>query len=110
MIDVMVGTLKEEEKDDVLNKEYCNGQLDVTDDKEKAMECSLEDAETAIESAEPAIATLKGETAAMETSIKDFDKAGTEATDQQKAEHEEFLDLMASNTCCRTTPQFLQKN
>ena len=47
MIDVMVGTLKGEQKDDDLNKEYCNGQLDVTDDKEKAVECSLEDAETA---------------------------------------------------------------
>ena len=73
----MVRTLKEEQKDDDLKKEYCNGQLDVTDDKEKAMECSLEDAETAIESAEPAIATLKEKFPAMETSINDSYKAIT---------------------------------
>ena len=41
MIDVMVGTLKGEPKDDDLNKEYCNGQLDVTDDKKKTVERSL---------------------------------------------------------------------
>ena len=41
MIDAMVGTVKEEQKDDDLKKEYCNGQLDVTDDKKEAVECSL---------------------------------------------------------------------
>ena len=102
MIDAMVATLKEEQ---MTTRRNTAAQLHLIDDK-KAVERSLSDAETAIESAEQGIATLKEEIAALVTSMKDLDKAVTEATDQRKAEHEEFLELVASNTAAKELLNF----
>ena len=62
MIDAMVATLKEEQ---MTTRRSTAAQLDLTDDKKKAVERSLSDAETALESAEQGIATLKEEIAAL---------------------------------------------
>merc|ERR1719401_2445918 len=50
MIDKMVDTLKVEQGDDDHKKEYCEGQLDSTDDKHKALERKVSDHETAMAS------------------------------------------------------------
>jgi len=106
MIDDMVATLKKEQLDDDHKKEYCIGQLDLSDDKKKATERALSDAETAIDSAEQGIATLTEEIAALEAGIKALDKSVMEATEQRKQEHKEFNDLMASNTAAKELLMF----
>ena len=62
---------------------------------------SLTGAETAIESAEQGLATLKEEISALEAAIKALDESVMEATEQRKSEHKEFNDLMASNTAAK---------
>ena len=52
------------------------------------------------------LAALKEEIAVPETSIKDLDMFVTEATEQRKAEHKEFLELMASNTAAKELLNF----
>merc|ERR1719410_1058009 len=58
MIDDMVANLKQEQVDDDSKKEYCEKQLDTSDDKKKELEIALSDSETAIEELEGGIATL----------------------------------------------------
>merc|ERR1719245_2196360 len=98
MIDAMIETLKKEQTDDDDKKEYCVAQFDSADGKKKALERSVSDLGTAIESIEVSIGELKGEIAALRAGIKALDKAVAEATEQRKEENEEFKALMASDT------------
>merc|ERR1719316_1544547 len=101
MIDEMVATLKTEQADDDNKKEYCAKEFDLSDDKKKTLERSISDLETAIEDAKEGIATVTDEIAALEKSIKALDKAVAEATEQRKEEHEDFTELMASDSAAK---------
>jgi len=98
MIDEMVERLGVEQTDDDNKKEYCNVQLDSTDDKKKGLEQSISDSEKAAADAEDTIATLKSEIKALNEGITALDKSVLEATEQRKKENEEYTELMASNT------------
>jgi len=101
MIDKMVSTLNVEQADDDNKKEYCNKQFDFTDDKKKGLEHSISDLDTAIADGEEAIATLKDEIKALEKGIADLDKSVAEATEQRKEEHEDYTELMASDSAAK---------
>merc|ERR1712032_516496 len=62
--------------------------------------------ETAIESANDAIAKLAEEIAALKAGIKALDKMVTEATEQRKEENEDFKELMASDTAAKELLKF----
>jgi hypothetical protein len=98
MIDEMVARLKVEQTDDDNKKEYCAIQLDSMEDKKKALDQTIADAEKAAADAEDAIATLTGEIKALNAGIKALDKAVKESTEQRKEENAEYTELMASNT------------
>merc|ERR1719310_519601 len=59
------------------------------------------DLETSIEEVKEGIATLKEEIEALEKSIKKLDKSVAEATEQRKEEHEDFTELMASDSAAK---------
>merc|ERR1719343_1518694 len=52
MIDEMVATLKKEQQDDDSKKEYCNAELDASDDKKKSLEKTISDTEASIATTE----------------------------------------------------------
>lgn len=106
MIDNMVDVLKKEQRDDDDKREYCNAQLDQTDDKKKATTRALEGIENGIATATEAMATLKDEIKALEAGIKALDKSVVEATEQRKAENVEFKELMASDTSAKELLNF----
>merc|ERR1719456_188659 len=101
MIDEMVANLKKEQIADETKKEYCDTELDKTEDKKKMLENSLSDSEKAIEDMESSIATLTDEIAALKAGIKALDKSVSEATALRKEEHADFEDLIASDTSAR---------
>jgi len=101
MIDDMVTNLKQEQVDDDSKKEYCEKQLDTTEDKKKELEISLSDSETAIEELEGGIATLTEEIAALEKGLKALDKAVATATVQRKEENQEYKELKQSDTAAK---------
>jgi len=98
MIDDMVALLKKEQTDDDSKKEYCGTELDTSDDKKKALERSVSDAESAIAEAEEGIATLTSEIKALEEGIKALDKSVAEATADRKDENEAYTELMAQDS------------
>jgi len=102
MIDNMVANLKQEQiDDDKKKKEYCDAQMDESDDKKKSLTKSISDSELAIEDLEASIATLKDEIKALQAGIKALDKSVAEATEQRRAEHEDYKELMASDAAAK---------
>jgi len=101
MIDEMVATLKTEQLDDDHKKEYCAKQFDMADDKKKGLERAVADLETAIEDAKEGVSTTKSEIGSLEDTIKALDKSVAEATEQRKEEHEDFTELMASDSAAK---------
>jgi len=101
MIDSMIETLDKEQVSDNSKKEYCEGQIDHTDDKKKALERSVSDQSVAIANVEEGIAALKDEIAALEAGISSLDKSVAEATEQRQEEHKDFSDLMASDSAAK---------
>jgi septal ring factor EnvC (AmiA/AmiB activator) len=106
MIDEMVVTLKKEQQDDEDKKEYCSKQLDQTEDKKKELEQEIADQETAIATAEETISTLAEEIKALKAGIKSLDKEVAAATEQRKEEHEDFTELMASDSAAKELLNF----
>jgi len=101
MIDEMVANLKKEQADDEAKKEYCEKELDTTEDEKKVLELKLSDSETAIEELEGSIATLTEEIAALQAGIEALDKAVAEATAIRKEENADFKELMQSDTAAK---------
>merc|ERR1719235_1288769 len=106
MIDDMVVELKKEQVDDDNKKEYCNKQFDLSDDKKKGLEQKISDLETSITNAEDGIASTTTEIKNLQDSIKKLDKSVAEASEQRKEEHEEFTELMASNSAAKEILKF----
>merc|ERR1719507_481390 len=101
MIDNMAKTLKTEQQEDDNKKEYCGNQLDSTDDAKKNLERKLSDSEANAAAAKDGIATLGEEIAALEAGVKALDKSVVEATEDRKAEHKEYNELMAQNSAAK---------
>merc|ERR1719150_1798531 len=101
MIDTMVAELKTEQQDDNDKLEYCKVQLDLADDKKKALQRSVADLEKAIAKAKEMIATLTDDIAALTAGIIALDKSVAEATENRKGENEEFKALMAADTAAK---------
>merc|ERR1740129_370038 len=101
MIDIMVAELKTEQQDDDHKLEYCKVELDLADDKKKALERSIADLEKEIAKAKELIATLTDDIAALTAGIVALDKSVVEATETRKEENEEFKALMAADTAAK---------
>mmetsp|Transcript_14620 Transcript_14620/g.22940 ORF Transcript_14620/g.22940 Transcript_14620/m.22940 type:complete len:699 (-) Transcript_14620:58-2154(-) len=106
MIDDMVVHLKKEQVDDDGKREYCGKQLDTADDKKKGLQQTITDEQTAISEATERLATLKDEIKALEVAIKKLDKSVAESSEQRKEEHEEFTELMASDSAAKELLKF----
>jgi len=101
MIDDMVALLKKEQVDDDDKKEYCENQIDATEDKVKELELSVSDLAKAISDAKESIATLTEEIAGLGDGIKALDKAVAEATEQRKEEHAEATETLTSDNAAK---------
>merc|ERR1719223_1607405 len=98
MINNMVSILKAEQKDDDEKKEYCNSEIDSTEDKIKEFELNIKDSTAAIADAKESVATLEKEMAELVVSLKDLDASVSQATEQRQKENAAFKELRASNT------------
>mmetsp|Transcript_108741 Transcript_108741/g.283586 ORF Transcript_108741/g.283586 Transcript_108741/m.283586 type:complete len:699 (+) Transcript_108741:74-2170(+) len=101
LIDDMVEMLQKEQVEDETKKEYCAVELDAADDKKKAAENALEDANHNKESCKAGIATLAEEIAALIDGIKALDKEVAAQTQQRKAENTEYKELLASDSAAK---------
>merc|ERR1719253_1464164 len=98
MMDKFIGTLKEEQKDDDAQREYCNKEFEKSEDEEGDLKRKIGNLETAIEEGKEAVSTLKDAIAALEQGIKDLDAAVAEATATRKEESAEYTQTKAGNS------------
>jgi len=98
LIDELTAKLKEEQAEDDEKKEWCEAEIDKTEDTKKVLHQDISDLETSIDDAEESITNLKAEIEALDDGIRALDKEVADATDNRKAEHEEFEATYASNT------------
>jgi len=98
MIDELVSTLKKEQAEDDGKKDWCEAELDKTEDAKKGLLQDEADLETAIEDAKESISTLKVEIEALDDGIKALDKEVADATETRKEEHEDYVETLSGNT------------
>jgi len=109
MIDEMVSVLKGEQKDDDEKKEYCEAEVDSTEDKIKGHELEVKDSNAAIADAKETLATVDGEMAALVAGLGELDASVAAATELRKKENAAFKDLRASNTAAMDLIEMAKK-
>jgi len=97
LIDKLTATLKEEQAADDEKKAYCEDKFDKTEDQVKVLNNNVADLDTAIESDEESISTLKGEIKSFTEAIKALDKEVGEYTAQRKQENADYTATLAAN-------------
>jgi len=106
MVDDMVVELKKEQVDDDTKKTYCAKQFDLSDDKKKGLEQKISDLDTSMDEAKDGIATTTAEIKSLQDGIKKLDKSVAESSEQRKQEHEDFTELMASDSAAKEILKF----
>jgi septal ring factor EnvC (AmiA/AmiB activator) len=97
LIDELVATLKKEGEADTEKKEWCEAEIDKTEDNVKILKNEISDLETAIDDAKESISTLKVEIEALDDGIKALDKEVADYTEQREEAHAEYTETMAGN-------------
>jgi len=97
LIDELVVTLKKEQEADSEKKEWCEAEIDKTEDNKKVLQNEISDLETAIDDAKESISTLKVEIEALDDGIRALDKEVADYTEQREKEHAEYTETLASN-------------
>jgi len=106
MIDGMINTLTKEQQDEENKKEYCSIQIESSNDKKNSLAKTLSGLEASIQEANDAISTLNSDMKALEDGIKALDKSVKDATEQRKAEHKDFTEMMASTSAAKELLHF----
>jgi len=101
LIDEMVGVLGKEQGDDDDKKEYCDKQIDQTEDQKKELDLTISDLVKVIAESKEGIATLTEEIAALKSGIVKLDKQVEDATAQRQAESAEYKALVKSDTMAK---------
>merc|ERR1719223_133014 len=81
----------------IRKKDYCEEELDKTEDTKKVLQNKVSDLETAIDDASESITNLKAEIEALDDGIRALDKEVATATENRKEEHDEFEATYAAN-------------
>jgi len=97
LIDELVATLKKEGEADTEKKEWCESEIDKTEDNKKVLQNEISDLETAIDDAKEQITTLKAEIEALDDGIRALDKEVADYTEQREEAHAEYTETLAAN-------------
>jgi len=97
MVNGMVGVLHDEDVGDEHKKAWCTNETTVGHAEEDAKKSLIQKTETEISEQEDQVAALISEIKALTESIQMTDKLVHEATEQRKAEHQDFVDSFATS-------------
>jgi len=106
MLDGMVVSLQTEEAQDVSKKAYCSKELDISNDKKTGLEGSISDVEIAMDDTRETVSAISEDIKTLQDGIQDLDKSVAEATEQRKAEAQEFTELMAADRAAKEVLTF----
>merc|ERR1712113_1171179 len=96
-----VALLQEEQVQDDKKKEFCEAEIDKTEDEKKSLERKVDDLAKAQDEGKDTLATLGDEIEALSDGIKALDKQGAEATENRKEENAAYKEEMAANVAAK---------
>jgi len=94
----LVLLLKNEQADDDNKKEWCEEEIDKTEDAIKGLNRAISDVEKAIANDQDSLAALTSAIVALTSGIQELDVQVAEATDQRKKENVVYVETLASDT------------
>jgi len=97
MIDGMVTLLGKEQTSEDEQKDFCIAEIDKVEDNKKLLESTIADLSGEVSKTADSIAAVTAELDALKKGILELDKSVSEATEQRKAEHAEYLSTAAAN-------------
>jgi len=97
MIDDMKALLSKEQADDAAHKSYCEAEIETTEDTLKSLNIKISDLGVASDELKSMLARLAEDLASLTEDVKTLDGQVAEASEQRKAEHQEFVDTTAAN-------------
>jgi len=98
MVEEMTTVLKNEQKSDDEQKVFCDEDLQKSETQQKETEDSIASSEALIEETKEASAELGAEIENLQKEIKELDTSVSEATEQRKDEHADYLKFTAENS------------
>jgi len=102
MINDMLTLLGKQQKEDDKKKDWCYDEFDKSEDEEKATKTKIEDLEAGLGEMSDSITQLSDDINTLTKEIASLDKAVAEATEQRKAEHSDFVELVQMNEVAKT--------
>merc|ERR1719160_2273902 len=97
MIDDLTVVLKDEQKEDEKQKEWCEAEFEKSEDKDGELTRKITGLASSIEEMKEGVATLTDDIKALTDGIAALDKSVAEATETRKAENAEFTTVAAQN-------------
>eukprot|EP00933_Yihiella_yeosuensis_P045397 TRINITY_DN40762_c0_g1_i1.p1 TRINITY_DN40762_c0_g1~~TRINITY_DN40762_c0_g1_i1.p1 ORF type:complete len:692 (+),score=232.11 TRINITY_DN40762_c0_g1_i1:89-2164(+) len=98
MIDGMIGVMKKEADADETKKEYCTKEFSEAGSKITKLGKVIKELDLNGKATQEALQRVTDDIKALQDGIKALDIATAEATEERKAEHVEFSELIESNT------------
>merc|ERR1719235_1539862 len=98
MIDGMVGVMHDEDVSDEHKKEWCANETEVQHDIEAQKNNLIDKTSVEISEQEDELATTIAEIKGLTEKIAALEKMVHEATEDRKAQHQEFVDMFATST------------
>merc|ERR1719214_98775 len=97
MIDDLTVVLKDEQKEDEKQKEWCEAEFEKSEDKDGELTRKITGLASSIEEMKEGVATLTDDIKALTDGITALDKSVAEATETRKAENAEYTTVAAQN-------------
>ncbi|CAE7255500.1 CRY2 [Symbiodinium natans] len=97
-IDGMVQLLKTEQKDDESKKDYCGKEFHEAELKTKSTASAITSLSATVAQSKGAIGQLVTEIQSLQSGLTELDQSVAQAGENRKAEHQEFQELIASNS------------
>jgi len=100
-IDDLVKLLGEEQKEDDVKQDFCNGEIDKTEDELKSQTRAISDTETVIAETKDSLEQVIRDIAGLSAGIKELDKQVEEATQTRKLENQASVEQLATNNAAK---------
>merc|ERR1719510_1103129 len=93
----------------IRKKEFCEAEIDKTEDEKKSLERKVDDLAKAQEEGKETLATTTDEIEALSDGIKALDKQVAEATENRKEENAEYKEDMTNNVAAKKILEMAKK-
>jgi len=97
MVENMIEIVKKEQQDDEKKKGWCQAEMTKAEQEEKSKQDLMDSTVASLSEAEDDLASLVEDIKAMEARVASLDKSVSEATEQRKKEHVEYVEATQMN-------------